>query len=44
LHNSNKELVQVTLLGEALEEEDFHLLGFVKGEFIEMQKVAGLRF
>lgn len=32
LHNSNKPLVQTTLLGEIIPEEQYHLLGFVKGE------------
>ena len=32
LHNSNKPLVQVTLLGEIIHEEQYHLLGFVTGK------------
>ena len=32
LHNSNKPLVQITLLGEIMPEEKFYLLGFVTGK------------
>ena len=38
LHNSNKKLVQVTLSGNILFEEKFHLLGFVNAEVIELEK------
>ena len=38
LHNSNKKLVQVTLSGEKLFEEKFHLLGFVAGKEIKIVK------
>jgi hypothetical protein len=38
LHNSNKNLVQVTLSGEKLDEENFFLLGFVAGKELEIQK------
>lgn len=31
LHNSNKPLVQITLYGEIIPEEKFHLLGFISG-------------
>jgi hypothetical protein len=38
LHNSNKESVQTTLLGEILPEERFYLLGFVSAEVILINK------
>ena len=38
LHNSNKPLVQVTLTGEKLIEEQFFLIGFVKGEDIHLEE------
>jgi hypothetical protein len=38
LHNSNKPLVQVTILGEKLVEEKFYLLGFVAGEDIKIKE------
>jgi hypothetical protein len=38
LHNPNRKLVQVTLSGEVLAEERFYLLGFVKAEFIGLDK------
>jgi len=38
LHNSNKPLVQVTLSGEFLPEERFHLLGFVGAEVVRLGK------
>ena len=37
LHNSNKPLTQVTLSGEKLNEERFFLIGFVKGEDIQVE-------
>jgi hypothetical protein len=38
LHNSNKPLVQVTLTGERLIKEQFFLIGFVKGEDIQIEE------
>jgi hypothetical protein len=38
LHNSNKPLVQMTLLGEIISEEPFHLLGFVTGKDLHIEK------
>jgi hypothetical protein len=38
LHNSNKKLVQITLLGEVVIEEKFHLLGFVNNDIISLDK------
>jgi hypothetical protein len=32
MHNSNLQLYQITLLGEVIEEEKFHVLGFVSAE------------
>jgi hypothetical protein len=40
LHNSNKPLVQVTLFGEIIPEEQYHLLGFVKGTDIKIENNA----
>jgi len=37
LHNSNKPLVQVTLTGEIIPEEQFYLLGFVSGNDIKIK-------
>jgi hypothetical protein len=37
LHNSNKPLVQITLLGEIIPEEKFFLLGFVAGKDIKIE-------
>ena len=37
LHNSNKHLVQVTLMGEAIPEEQFHLLGFAMGKDLHIK-------
>ena len=37
LHNSNKLLVQSTLLGETIPEEQFHLLGFVTGKDLHIE-------
>lgn len=37
LHNSNKPLVQTTLLGEIISEEKYHLLGFVKGDDLQIE-------
>jgi len=37
LHNSNKNLVQIDLIGKRLPEEKFHLLGFVSASNIEVQ-------
>ncbi len=34
LHNSNKTLAQITLLGEIIPEKKFFLLGFVAGKDI----------
>ena len=36
LHNSNKPLMQVTLFGEIIPEEQFHLLGFVTGKDLQI--------
>jgi hypothetical protein len=38
LHNSNKPLVQITLLGEIIPEEKFHLLGFVTGKDLHIEE------
>jgi hypothetical protein len=38
MHNSNKKSLQVTLTCEVLKEEQFFLLGFSKGEDIELEK------
>jgi hypothetical protein len=38
LHNSNKPLVQITLFGEVIPEEQFHLLGFVTGKDLQIEK------
>ena len=48
LHNSNKPLVQVTLFGEIIPEEQFHLLGFVTAKDLNIEtniclKVENLR-
>jgi hypothetical protein len=32
MHNSNKPMIQITLTGEIIPEEKFHLLGFVSGQ------------
>ena len=37
LHNSNKPLVQITLLGEIIPEEKFNLLGFVNGKDLHIE-------
>jgi hypothetical protein len=42
LHNSNKELVQITLLGEKLPIEKFFLLGFVPADIVDLS--AGIWF
>ena len=34
LHNSNKHLIQITLIGEKIIEERFYLLGFVPANII----------
>jgi hypothetical protein len=38
LHNSNKPLVQVNLLGEIIPEEQFHLLGIVAGKDLHIEQ------
>jgi hypothetical protein len=38
LHNSNKPLMQITLFGEIIPEERYHLLGFVTGEDLKIDK------
>jgi len=38
LHNSNKRMLQVTLSGEVLPEEQYYLLGFVGAEVLKMAK------
>jgi hypothetical protein len=38
LHNSNKPLVQITLLGEIIPNEKFFLLGFVAGKDIKLEE------
>jgi hypothetical protein len=38
LHNSNKPLVQMTLLDEIIPEEQFHLLGFVNGKDLHVEE------
>ena len=38
LHNSNKSSVQITLLGEIIPEEKFHLLSFVAGKDLHIEK------
>jgi hypothetical protein len=38
LHNSNRNLVQITLLGEELAEEKFSLIGFVPGKDIKIEE------
>jgi hypothetical protein len=38
LHNSNKHMVQVSLSGEILPEEKFHVLGFVPIGMLDMLK------
>ena len=38
LHNSNKPTAQITLLGEIIPEEKFHLLGFVTGKDLQIEK------
>jgi hypothetical protein len=37
LQNSNKPLVQLTLFGDVIPEEQFHLLGFVTGKELHVQ-------
>jgi len=37
LHNSNKPLVQVTLFGEVVPEEQFYLLGFITGKNLNIK-------
>lgn len=37
LHNSNNPLVQITLLGEIIPEEQYHLLGFVTGKDLHIK-------
>jgi hypothetical protein len=37
LHNSNKPLAQITLLGEKIPEEQYHLLGFVTGSDLHIE-------
>jgi len=37
LHNSNKPLVQITLFGEIIHQEPFHLLGFVDGKNLHIE-------
>jgi hypothetical protein len=38
LHNSNKPLVQVTLFGEKIPEEPYHLLGFITGKDLNIDE------
>ena len=38
LHNSNKTLAQVTLFGELIPEEQYHLLGFVTGSDLHIEQ------
>jgi hypothetical protein len=38
LHNSNKPLVQITLLGEIIPEEKYSLLGFVNGKDLQIEE------
>lgn len=38
LHNSNKSTAQITLLGEIIPEEKYSLLGFVKGEDLQLEE------
>lgn len=38
LHNSNKPLAQVTLFGEIIPEEQYHLLGFVTGSDLHIEQ------
>ena len=38
MHNSNKQIAQVSLSGEILSEEKFHVLGFVPIDIIDLAK------
>lgn len=38
LHNSNKPSIQLTLAGDKLIEEGFFLLGFAKGEDLQIER------
>jgi hypothetical protein len=38
LHNSNKPTAQTTLLGEIIPEEKYSLLGFVKGDDLQIEE------
>ncbi|UCE15596.1 MAG: hypothetical protein JSV12_06905 [Candidatus Bathyarchaeota archaeon] len=38
LHNSNRQLRQITLSGEIIQEEKFHVIGFVPADVIRLNK------
>ena len=38
IHNSNLQLRQITLAGEIIEEEKFHVLGFVSADTVNLKK------
>ena len=38
LHNSNRQLRQVTLSGEIIQEEKFHVIGFVPADVVRLSK------
>jgi hypothetical protein len=38
LHNSNKPMAQITLLGEIIPEEKYFLLGFVNGNDLQIEE------
>jgi len=38
MHNSNRQLQQVTLSGEIIQEEKFHVIGFVPADVVRLSK------
>jgi len=40
LHNSNRRLLQVTLSGEIIQEEKFHVIGFVPADVVRLEKAV----
>jgi len=43
MHNSNRQLQQVTLSGEIIQEEKFHVIGFVPADVVRLEKDVWFR-
>ena len=43
LHNSNRRSLQITLLGEIIHEEKFHVIGFVPADVVRLKEAVWFR-